>query len=171
MIKRNLLIYRAKRHSKKNKSPRASVDYKHVSEIGILFTIDSKDKHEEVKSLVKRLETDGKNVQVLAFLPKKRENHEFLFDFFTEKDVSIWGQFTLDTIDSFINRPFDYIFYIDEKSNLLLRNILAMSKAKCRISKSDEDNAPFSEMMVHLPSNSSSKQLIDEMYRYTKMLS
>ena len=171
MLTKRLLAYRANSDSKKNKAPRSSVNYETVVHIGVLFTIENKDKHECIKTLIKRFEEDGKSVEVLAYLPKNSENHEFLFDFFTAKDISLWGKFTSDTISNFSKNSFDYLFYIDQQSNLILRSILAMSKAKCRIAKSDVLNAPYSEMMVQVSEDSSIKKLIDEMYRYTKMLS
>jgi hypothetical protein len=145
--------------------------YDEVKKVGIVFSIDGRDKHEIIKSFIKQLETDGKDVQVLAFLPKKKENHEFLFDFFTEKDLTFWGNITSDKVNSFVNQPFDYLFYIDEDSDILLQNILAMSKAKCRVGKFDESNEKFCEMMIKVPGKGQLKQLTSEMYRYTKILS
>lgn len=171
MITKKLLAYRTSKLSRKNSAPRSSIGYNKVESIGILFTIENKVKHENVKALIKQLELDGKTVEVLAYLPKNNENHEFLFDFFTAKDISFWGKFTSDLIEKFSLKSFDYLFYIDNQSNLIMRNILAMSKAKCRIAHSNELNAPYSEMMVQVEEKNSIKKLTDEMYRYTKMLS
>lgn len=172
MLTKKLLNYKTRGLAKKNSFPRTSMQYNQVNLVGLIFTIGSKEKHESIKSLVKRLEEDGKKVVVLAFLPKKQENHEFLFDFFTEKEVSFWGKINSDKVSSFAKQPFDYLFYIDQESNLLIRNVLAMSKAKCRISTYDEQNSQYSEMMVQVPGKGASiKQLVDEMYRYTKLLS
>lgn len=171
MLSKRILTYKAKGHVKKNVIPRGSMSYNMVSTVGIVFTIDSKEKHEIIKSFVKQLEEDGKKVDVLAYLPHKKENHEFLFDFFTEKDISFWGKFNSEFVTKFTNKSFDYLFYIDEQSNLLVQNVLAMSKAKCRIAKFDESNEQFCEMMVRVPGKGQLKKLVEEMYRYTKILS
>lgn len=171
MLTKKILNYKTRDLAKKNSFPRASMRYNQVNLIGLIFTIGSKEKHESIKSLIRQLENDGKKVEALAFLPKKQENHEFLFDFFTDKDVSFWGKINSEKVIGFANKQFDYLFYIDEESNLLIRNVLAMCKAKCRISKNDTQNAQYSEMMVQIPGKGSIKQLIDEMYRYTKLLS
>ncbi|MEQ8925117.1 MAG: hypothetical protein RLO81_04850 [Fulvivirga sp.] len=171
MLSKKLLTHKAKGFVKKNQAPRSSMNYNQVNDIGILFSINSVQKHEQIKHLIKTLENDGKKVEVLAFLPKNQENHEFLFDFFTAKEITFWGNIESDKVKSFINKSFDYLFYIDEESNLILRNILAQSKAKCRVAKYDEENALYSEMMVQVPKDGGIKKLIEEMYRYTKLLS
>lgn len=171
MLTKTFINYRNKSLLKKNRIARSSMNYDQVNKVGILFTIDSKEKHNTIKGFIKELEADGKQVEVVAYLPKNQENHEFLYDFYTSKDISFWGSITSERVISFASKPFDYLFYLDNQSNLLNRNILAMSKAKCRITPFDEQNEEFSEMMVQVPKNNGMKQLVDEMYRYTKLLS
>ena len=139
--------------------------------MGILFSIDDISKHEVIKSLIKDLEHDGKRVTTLAYLPKKKENHEFLFDFFTDKDVTFWGQIKTDKVAEFVNQSFDYLFYIDLHSNMYMRNIMAMSKAKCRVAPYHEELRDFSELMVEVKQAGDLKKVVHEMYRYTKQLS
>ncbi len=171
MLTKKFIHYKSNGFLKKNKIPRTSMAYHLVNKIGVIFTIDTLEKHNVIKRFVKQLEKDGKKVDVLAFLPKKKENHEFLFEFFTDKDISFWGNITAEQVHKFANQSFDYLFYIDEESNPLIRQILAMSKAKCRVAKRDEANERFCEMMVHVPGSNQLPKLADEMYRYTKILS
>jgi hypothetical protein len=72
---------------KKNKGFRTSVPYLNAKTIGIIFTVEDKQKHYVVKEFIKHLEQDEKHVQVLEFLPEKTDNYEFKFDFFTAKDL------------------------------------------------------------------------------------
>ena len=169
MVNRTLLSYKTKSLVKKNTVQRGSIAYQNVETIGIVFSIDDETKHKSIKRLIQQLEDDGKKVEVLAYLPKKKENHEFLFDFFTVKDLNFWGSFTSEKVAHFAARPFDYLLYIDIESNPFIRNILAMSKAKCRIGKFSEENEAFCEMMIQTANNIDS--LVDEMYKYTKILS
>ncbi|GAA0894071.1 hypothetical protein GCM10009122_37510 [Fulvivirga kasyanovii] len=171
MLSKKILSYKTKALVKKSKVARNSVSYEQAKSIGIVFTIDDLAKHETIKQLVRRLEKDGKKVQALAFLPKGKENFEFLFDFFTDKDVTMWGNFTADQVHSFVEKPFDYLFYLDQKSNPLITNILAMSKAKCRIGKFNEVNNQLCELMIQTQNGSSIQHLAEEMYKYTKILS
>ncbi|MTI20565.1 hypothetical protein E1176_05995 [Fulvivirga sp. RKSG066] len=170
MLNKKLLSYKTKSIIKKSQVPRGSMAYNNAETIGLIFSIDDLHKHESIKRFIDRLSADNKKVEVLSYLPKKKENHEFLFDFFTVKDINFWGTFTSEKVEKFAKKPFDYLFYLDVESNPLIRNILAMSKAKCRVGRFSEENEPFCEMMIQTTDNSIDS-LINEMYKYTKILS
>ena len=82
---------------KKNKTVRASMPYEQAANIGIIFTVEDKQKHQDIKDFVQRLQTDGKKVKVLEFLPEKKDNYEFKFDFFTIQDLSFLGNLNSET--------------------------------------------------------------------------
>ena len=153
---------------RKSSVKRASTPYKHAESFGIIFSVEDRQKHDNIKDLIKRLEQDGKKVSVLEFLPKKKENYEFLFDFFTLEDLSFWGNINSEKAVKFSNTPFDYLFYIDSQSNPLVLNLLARSKAHCRVGKFNEAESPYFEMMIE--DNGSTKTLIDNVYKYTRQL-
>lgn len=170
MLSKKILSYKTKALVKSSKISRSSISYDQAKSIGIIFSVEDLAKHETIKKLKKQLEKDGKTVQVLAFLPRGKENFEFLFDFFTIKDITLWGNFTAEQVISFANKSFDYLFYADESYNPMIGNILAMSKAKCRVGKFNKTNNQFCELMIQTQ-NGSIQHLVDEMYRYTKILS
>jgi len=111
---------------------------------------------------------DGKKVQVLEFLPRKKDNYEFLFDFFSDKDLSFWGKITSPQAAKFSDTPFDYLFYIDQVLNPLVLHLLAVSKAHCRIGRFAEPDSDFFELMIE--HKGTVKGLIDSMYKYTRQL-
>lgn len=164
----NFLKMRTESALKKNRAPRASVAYKHAQSIGIIFSVEDKQKHDLIKEMIKHFEQDGKKVQVLEFLPKKKENYEFLFDFFTIEDLSFWGRINSDQALRFSTQPFDYLFYVDSQSNPLVLNLLAQSKAHCRVGKYNELESSFFELMIE--EKNGTRSLIDNMYKYTKQL-
>ncbi len=168
MFKTNFLKWRTDLALKKNKSLRASLPYKQAKNIGILFTVEDKQKHLDIKEFISHLESDGKQVKVLEFLPKKKENYEFLFDFFSIDDLSFWGSINSHTAEKFSETPFDYLFCVDNQSNPLLLNLLARCKARCRVGKFTENESSFFELMIE--SKGTTKGLIDHMYKYTKQL-
>lgn len=170
MLNKKILAYKTRSLVKNSKVARKSISYNDARSIGIIFTTDDLKKHETVKKFVKQLQKDGKKVQVLSFLPKGKQNHEFLFDFFTIKDVTFWGSFTANQVADFTKKPFDFLYYLDTDNNPLIKNILALSNAKCRIGKFSEENNPVCELMIQT-SDESTQELANEMYRYTKLLS
>lgn len=167
-MKLSFLKTRTANQLKKNKSLRKSTDYKKAETIGILFSVEDKKKHDEVKEFIQKLQQDGKKVQVLEFLPEKKENPEFMFDFFTLKDVSFWGKIESAKTLKFSDTSFDYLFCLDTKLNPMISYILARSKSKCRVGKYDENVESLFELMID--SNGSTKSLIEGMYKYTTQL-
>lgn len=153
---------------KKNKAVRATIPYASAQRVGILFTVEDQQKHLMVKDFISKLTHDGKQVQVLEFLPKKKENPEFRFDYFTMEDLSFWGKVTNEQVEKFSKINFDYLFTVDTRTNPLIQNLLANSKAHCRVGKYDEAATPFFELMID--ANGSTQGLIDNMYNYTKKL-
>lgn len=153
---------------KKKGTLRATVPYTSAQRIGVLFTVEDQQKHLLIKDFVQQLTQDGKQVHVLEYLPKKKENPEFMFDFFSIQDLNFWGKLSNENVEKFIKTNFDYLFHIDLTSNPLMQYVLALSKAHCRIGKYDEAATPFYELMIE--TNGSLQGLLDNMYNYTKKL-
>jgi hypothetical protein len=167
-MKFSFLNYKTRTQLKRNKSSRESLPYKQAMTIGVIFTVEDKAKHDEVKEFVKRLEHDGKQVKVLCYLPKNKDNYEFMFDFFTEKELSFWGTITSNTASQFADTKFDFLFYADTTPNPMIMNLVARSKSKCRVGKYWEDKQAYFEMM--LESKEGLKGLLETMYRYASVL-
>ncbi|MBX2941981.1 MAG: hypothetical protein KF860_06520 [Cyclobacteriaceae bacterium] len=153
---------------KSNQSLRTSIPYHEAISVGLIFSVEDKQKHEEIKDFIKKLQQDGKKVTVLEYLPNKKENYEFLFDFFTQKDLSFWGKLASPGADKFMEIPFDYLYCVDNTSNPLIKHLLAKSKARCRIGRFSKQDHSFFELMIE--QNGSVKNLIDSMYKYSKQL-
>jgi Family of unknown function (DUF6913) len=147
---------------------RTCLPYEKADQVGVIFTVEDMQKHTHVKEFIKQLEKDGKKVTVICFLPHDKQNYEFLFDFFTVRDVSIWGNLGSTAAIKFANADFDYLFYLDTDPNPLILNLLARCKAKCRLGKFWEDGKPFFELMIE--SNGNNKELMDSIYKYTHLL-
>lgn len=167
-MKINFLKRKTKSYLKNNKVLRSSMPYTQALNVGIIFSVESKQKHDLVKDFIKRLEHDGKKVNVVSYLPKQKENYEFMFDFFTDNDLTFWGNITAKNAISFSQTPFDYLFYLDTEPNPLILNLIAKSKAKCRIGKYNEISEPYFEMMIE--GKVEAKTLIEEIYKYTTLL-
>ncbi len=167
-MKFRFLRYKTRSYLKNNKTARYNEAYGKAASIGVIFTVEDRAKHDQIKHLIRKLEHDGKKVQALAFLPPHQENYEFLFDFFTYREISFWGTITASSAVAFAETPFDFLLYLDTEPNELILNIVARSKAKCRIGRLFAESELFFEMMVE--SRGDSKALIDDVYRYTKAL-
>ena len=167
-MKLKLLKARTDWELKRNKASRSTVPYQQALNVGVVFTVEDKQKHDAVKEFIKKLENDGKKVQVIEFLPENRENYEFKFDFFSEKDLSFWGKITAENAIRFSEKPFDFLFYIDINPNPFILHLLARGKARCRVGRSWEQGRPYFEFMIE--SINSNQSLIEGIYKYTSQL-
>jgi len=166
-MKITFLKNRIKGQLAKNKSVRESTPYTNAKTIGIIFTIEDRLKHDLIKDLIHKLEHDGKKVQVMTFLPNKKENYDFLFDFFTMKEVSFWGSIESHNAIKFADTSFDYLLCLDQNPVPMVSYLVARSKAKCRIGRFNEENKSFFEFMIDVPNT---KGLLDGIYKYTTQL-
>lgn len=164
----NFLKYKTRSALKRNNALRVSVPWNQAKNVGVIFTIDDRNKHDHVKEFVKAMETEGKKVQVMSFLPSKKENHEFLYDFFTIQNVNVWGTITSDAVEKFTATPFDYLFCLDVNESPFMLHLLAKSKARCRVGKYAEKAKPYFEFMLEVKQDTAS--LIDAIRTYISKL-
>ncbi len=111
---------------------------------------------------------DGKQVEVIEFLPKKKDNYEFRFNFFSENDLSFSGKIVSADAISFADTPFDFLLYLDTTPNPLILHLLARSKAKCRVGRSWSEGHPYFELMIDSVGNT--KVMSETMYSYVTQL-
>lgn len=136
--------------------------------MGIIFTVEDKQKHFAIKEFIRKLESDGKDIQVLEYLPERTENYEFKFDFFQEKDISFWGNVTSSNAIEFADAPFDYLYYLDLTPNPLILHLLARSHAKCRVGRFWEEGSQYLDLMVDATPNT--QALLDTIYKYVSLI-
>jgi hypothetical protein len=164
------LEFNTKRYLRKNEVDRKTIGFRKAQKIGIIFSAEGIEKHHAIKSLIKDLKEEGKEVAVLSFLGKGKQNHEFLFDIITVNDIGFWGSIQNENILKFAEEPFDYLFHLDTTDNRILDNILAMSKAKCRVGLFKEGRGSYFELMINPKDPASSEELIHDIYHYTKTI-
>lgn len=168
MMKLNFLKYKTKSLLKRNKTLRNNVPWDKATSVGIIFTVEDKQKHEYIKDFIKKLEHDGKQVKVLEYLPEKTDNYEFRFDFFTDKDINFWGTLRSDAAHNFGKQAFDFLFYIDLAPQPQVLHILADSKALCRVGRHWEQGDVYLEFMIE--SVNAYPPLLDNIYKYISQL-
>lgn len=157
---------RVKSWLKGNKGNRGTTKYSEAKNIGVIFCINESSDLSKINSFIRRIKEDNKEVNVLAYFPKKEEEYSYDYTHFTPKQISFWGNINADAVNKFTNQSFDYLFHLDENTPLVMKGILAQSKAKCRIGRYNEENAPFYELMINPEKN----DYFTEIYNYTSIL-
>ena len=165
-----LLNRNTKKSLKRRDQEKGSISYSEANKVGILFTVVDRTKHEAVKKFIKKLEKDCKKVDVLCLLPEGKDNYDFIFDYFTTNDFTLFGNTASQSILLFIQQEFDYLFVLDTTSNIYIENLLAKSSAKCRVGIFDDNNGPYFELMIKI-SNNNTEELTEQIYHYLNLLS
>jgi len=170
VINKSLLQKRTERLLSENKSTRNTVNYANAQTIGILFTQSTRNKYHAIRSLIKQFKNDGKQVEVLCYLKKGGENYDFLYDYITSNDIGLLGKMQSSSAIKFAQQIFDYLFYLDLKENMYLENVLAMSKAGCRIGFYKRNNDDLLDLMINVNGMSPIGEAIDQILFYTRKL-
>jgi hypothetical protein len=170
MISKNLLNLRIRSVLKKNKMQHGSTPWYDVKSIGILYTTEDKAKHELVKELIKTFDQANIKTEILTLLPKNKENFEFKFDFFTEKEISMLGNIHSESAKTFSNKPFDYLVCFDLKPGPYQRLLMASSKSKCRVGKFNLGMEGLLELMVDSKPDHSLSQFSQDIVHYLRAI-
>jgi len=147
MIFKKYIQHKNKQLRKLPSSGHINISYKKSTSLGMIFTHDSIDKISRAEQLSKLFLKDGKHVKIMAFKPVGQVNH-LPYDTFTLKDITFWGEYNRSNVNNFIKQEFDFLFCIDDEPDLIIENIMALSKARCRVGKYSESNQDLFELMI-----------------------
>lgn len=166
MVLSQALIYKTKRFLKSNLGFRVSVPYVDAKSIGIIFSNNTPDKAKLAEQLKSLLNADDKKIKVLAYDRNVQVKH-LPFESFSKKDLSFWGSFTNQSVDNFANISFDFLICLDHNPGDIIRNLLAKSKAKCRVGICD-DYETYHKLFEMIIQSSNENNIVDSVYSYTK---
>lgn len=167
MIGKYLVDLKTKFALKKNDAIRISDGYEHAKKIGVLYSNSSALELEVISELIGKIERDGIEVEAMTFVPNVKKTETFDFPFFTEHDLSPNGKWRKPEVDKFQNEAFDYLICLDEETNKYIRNILALSKAKCRVGKYEEGFDQYFELMIDY-GEGNFERFVDQLFHYLK---
>jgi len=172
MLKEFFLKKRIQGALKRNKAPRQTLNYADARKIGLLFLLENGNGHDALNRFVRRIKTEGKQVEALTLMGEKHGNpYKFNYNFITSDQLSFLGALESESAQNFIESKFDYLYCISQQESLIFDYILATSQAKCRIGQFQEGKADFYEMMVHEEAQGSVKKILETMLHYTKAIS
>lgn len=171
MLKEYFLKLRTQQVLKHNKAQRFTLNYPDTRKIGLLFLLKNGDGHETLNRFVRRLKSEGKEVEALTLLGDKNINpYKFNYNFITSDQLSPFGKLKSTPALNFIETRFDYLYCITQQDSLVFDYILAASKAKCRVGRFQEGKSDFYELMVNVQPSDGLKKLMETMLHYTKAI-
>ena len=166
MILSQALTYKTKRFQKDNNSLRSSIPYHQANHIGIIFSNDKPEKSNRAEQLAGKYKADGKQVKVLAYDRNVQVKH-LPFESFSNKDINFWGSYINQSINQFSETPYDFLICLDDLPGKIVQNLIAKSKAKCRVGVLAAENTlqNLFELIIYSANDSN---MVDSVYSYTK---
>ena len=165
MIRRIILKIKTAIALKKNVTIRVSDAYKEAKHIGLLYSLDKNRPKEMLDDLIAKFESDHKKVSTMAFVPVAAKLSDLGYAYFNERDLNAKGNWSKDSVSQFRNEPFDFLVSLDWSQNKYTQNILAGSKAKCRVGRYEEGKNQYFEMMIN-PNDEKYATYLEQVYHY-----
>ncbi len=169
MFKKSFINLHTKSALKRNSTKRGNIPFFKVKNIGIIHSYVNQEQIKIIYHFFDQLEKDDLKVQVLVLKDKDIELNIPEFIVADEQGLTQFGKWDNENIKDFFKEPFDYLLHLNLESTELVDNILAMSKAKCRVGKHLDEREIYYELMVS-PEKESFRKLIDQIYHYIKII-
>ncbi len=154
---------------KKQVTHRKSVSFSNAENIGVVIQNEDLNNSKIINNFVAEIKKLGKKVDVL-FVEKRKGSLKanFTYKSLTNKDISWNGIIKSEPVQRFINKDYDFLFSLNLNSAIPTQNILANSKAKCRVGNHEIENEGLFELMIDTHKKPKLEILADQMLFYSK---
>ena len=171
MLLKKFFVERKTRHAvKKSTVTRDNISFRKAQTIGIIYSWEGKRKEEIINEFAKEMENSGKKVQTLCYSRVDLKIVPVKVDFFSEKDFDAFGNIKTDKLINFKNLRFDFLYHLDTLPNIYIENIMALSNARCRVSRADHTKKDLYDFMIQIRGTIGIDKLCHEILHYTKAL-
>lgn len=171
MLFKKFFIKRKTRHAvNKSTVSRENISFKKAKSVGIIYSWEGKRKAEIINDFAKELEISGKKVRIICFSRVDLKIIPVNIDFFNEHDFHYFGSIKSNKLKEFASLRFDFLYHLDTMQNIYIENILALTEARCRVSRADHTKQHLYDFMIQIKGNMGIETLCNEILRYTKAL-
>jgi hypothetical protein len=170
LFKKHFIERKTKLAIKKSTVSRDNISYRKAQSIGIIYSWEGKRKAEIIDEFAKEMEISGKSVQILCYSRVDLKIVPVKIDFFSDKDFDNFGKIKSEKLNNFKNLRFDFLYHLDTLPNVYIENIMALSNARCRVSRADHTRKDLYDFMIQIRGNVGIEKLCHEILHYTKAL-
>ena len=170
LFKKHFIERKTKLAIKKSTVSRDNISYRKAQSIGIIYSWEGKRKAEIIDEFAKEMEISGKSVQILCYSRVDLKIVPVKIDFFSDKDFDNFGKIKSEKLNNFKNLRFDFLYHLDTLPNVYIENIMALSNARCRVSRADPTRKDLYDFMIQIRGNVGIEKLCHEILHYTKAL-
>ncbi|MFL5762794.1 MAG: DUF6913 domain-containing protein [Bacteroidia bacterium] len=148
--------------------------FEQIKTVGIIFDATNTDDYEIVKRYVVYLREHLKKVKVLGFFSTKEipalTYSKLEYDFFSLKELSWLGKPNSTIIRNFIDEEYDLLIDLNIQDHFALKYIAALSKAKFKVGKFDEEGFDIHDLMIDSDNTKTIKYFLRQIDTYITML-
>lgn len=165
-LKKKLHYFLLHRKISKQGRTHKSLNIFEAKSISILFDADDKSDVDKILNWADTLRREGKEVQLLAYMPHKLKDYNPPYPYFTKKAIN-WLYFpNNEQIDQFMGKRSDILCCLFTQENLTLEAIAALSNAQFRVGKFHEDKTYCFDFMINVKNKSSSRELLEQVNHF-----
>ncbi len=148
--------------------------FEKIKTVGIVFDATNAEDYEIVKRYVVYLRDHLKKVKVMGFFSSKEipalTYSKLEYDFFSTKELNWMGMPNSVIIRNFINEEYDLLIDLNIHDHFPLKYIAALSKAKFKVGKFNEDDTEIHDMMIDCDGTKTVKYFLRQIDTYITML-
>lgn len=145
--------------------------YRSAKRILLLFESDMQERNVQVKTLVKQLQKDGKEVSAWGYVDKNTAESAVLRDYrvLSKQNFNIWGLPNEDIRQDISRERYDILIDMNINDILPLKYISLYAEADFRAGKQTEE--PFrNDFMIQIGNESNPAFLFDQIIHYLKTI-
>jgi hypothetical protein len=148
--------------------------FEKIKTVGIIFDATNTDDYDIVKRYVVYLREHLKKVKVLGFFSARQipelTYSKLEYDFFSAKELNWFGRPDSAVIRNFIEEEYDLLIDLNIHDHFPLKYIAALSKAKFKVGKFDEDEFDIHDLMIDADNTKTIKYFLRQIDTYITML-
>ncbi len=148
----------------------SSISFEKAKRIGILYDKTEMADVVFVDNFVQLLKKSGKTVELLTYIDEVEEGIELKTDCFTKKDKNWYGLPVGETVDKFMENPFDVLMALHINPVPELEYIAALSHAKFRVGRYDDSKIECYDLMIDNANNTSLQHFIQQVDKHLKIM-
>ena len=148
MLGKIFIPYHTQRRSRK-KVHRLSSSYDQATTIGVVCSYGSLiEQDNQIDEFVENLKNESKKVSLLVFHENSSNTSGISNNSFSKRDLNFFGFWNNEKVKVFLEKEFDFLINLDLEYNMFIGNIMASSKARCRIGVYNEEAENSLELMI-----------------------
>jgi hypothetical protein len=170
LFKKFLIKHKTRQTIKKSTVSRENISFKKAKAIGVIYSWEGKRKAEIINRFAEEMELTGKKVKMICYSRVDLKVIPVNIDYFNESNFSLSGKIKSHKLREFVDLRFDFLYHLDTTQNIYIEYVLAMSNARCRVSRADHTKKDLYDFMIQTKTHAGIETLCNEILHYTKAL-